>query len=106
MRKELIIEISYKQLIQARVHDSKILFERFRYLIDNNVVLHNDQLNIDYVVREIGCTEVWEKACIKLKVIIDILDGIDKDIQHQLKQLRMSLGELLPTKPPQKFAGE
>lgn len=76
------------------------------YLINNRVVLHNDQLDVDYIVLRAEVSEEIFSQDYKVKVEIDILDDIDKEIQKSLDTLKESLGELLPTKRPEKFAGE
>lgn len=76
------------------------------YLINNRVVLHNDQLDVDYIVLRAEVSEEIFSQDYKVKVEIDILDEIDKEIQKSLDTLKESLGELLPTKRPEKFAGE
>lgn len=76
------------------------------YLIDNRVVLHNDQLDIDYIVLSVEVSEEIFSQDYKVRINIEILDTIDKEIQKSLDTLKESLGELLPTKRPEKFAGE
>lgn len=76
------------------------------YLIDNRVVLHNDQLDIDYIVLGVSVLEEIFSLDYKVRINIEILDTIDKEIQKSLDTLKESLGELLPTKRCEKFAGE
>lgn len=76
------------------------------YLIDNRVILHNDQLDIDYIVLGVSVLEEIFSLDYKVRINIEILDTIDKEIQKSLDTLKESLGELLPTKRPEKFAGE
>lgn len=76
------------------------------YLIDNRVILHNDQLDIDYIVLGVSVLEEIFSLDYKVRINIEILDTIDKEIQKSLDTLKESLDELLPTKRPEKFAGE
>ena len=99
MRKEIIkIELPYWRLVELNIRQVNDIIERFEYLIVNRVVLHNDQLDIDFIVEEICVHECIEKASKELEIVIYILDDIDKDIQKSLDTLKESLGELLPTK--------
>lgn len=75
------------------------------YLINNRVVLHNDQLDIDYIMLSVEVSEEIFSQDYKVKVTIDILDDIDKEILKSMDTLKESL-RLLPTKRPEKFAGE
>ena len=106
MKKTIESRIPYISLIGAKISDTQELKERFMYLINNRVVLHNDQLDVDYIVLRVEVSEEIFSQDYKVKVEIDILDEIDKDIQKSLDTLKESLGELLPTKRPEKFAGE
>ena len=106
MKKTIETRIPYLSLIGARVSDTQALRERFMYLINNRVVLHNDQLDVDYIVLRVEVSEEIFSQDYKVKIDIDILDDIDKEIQKSLDTLKESLGELLPTKRPEKFAGE
>ena len=106
MRKTIETRIPYLSLIGAKISGTQSLPERFMYLINNRVVLHNDQLDVDYIVLRAEVSEEIFSQDYKVKVEIDILDEIDKEIQKSLDTLKESLGELLPTKRPEKFAGE
>lgn len=106
MKKTIEIRIPYLSLIGAKISGTQSLPERFMYLINNRVVLHNDQLDVDYIVLRAEVSEEIFSQDYKVKVEIDILDDIDKEIQKSLDTLKESLGELLPTKRPEKFAGE
>ena len=98
MRKTIETRIPYLSLIGMKISDTQALQDRFMYLINNRVVLHNDQLNVDYIVLRVEVSEEIFSQDYKVRVVIDILDEIDKDIQRQVEQLRMSLGDLLPQK--------
>lgn len=106
MKKVIETRIPYLSLIGAKISDTQALHDRFMYLINNRVVLHNDQLDVDFIVLRVEVSEEIFSLDYKVKVTIDILDEIDKDIQKSLDTLKQSLGELLPTKRPEKFAGE
>lgn len=106
MKKTIETRIPYLSLIGAKISDTQALRERFMYLIDNRVILHNDQLDIDYIVLSVEVSEEIFSQDYKVRINIDILDTIDKEIQKSLDTLKESLGELLPTKRPEKFAGE
>lgn len=81
--------------------------EHIRHLIESREVIHNEDLNIDYVVLDVFTMENFAENCLELRVIVDILeDNRDKEFYNQLNTLYDSLGELLPTKRPEKFAGE
>lgn len=89
------------------MNTSQELYNRFMYLINNNVVLHNDKLDIDYVLKKVEVQEELFSCDQKVKVWIDILDDTDKELLKQIDTLQERvLGELLPTKRPEKFAGE
>ena len=80
---------------------------RFKNLIDNEVVLHNGELNVDFVVRSVSVTDDLITDSFEVRVEIDILDDTDKELLKQIDILQERvLGELLPTKRPEKFAGE
>lgn len=71
------------------------------------MVLHNDELNIDFVVRSVSVTDDLITDSFVVRIVIDILDTIDKELLKQIDTLQeRMLGELLPTKRPEKFAGE
>lgn len=106
MKKTIETRIPYLSLIGAKISDTQALRERFMYLIDNRVILHNDQLDIDYIVLSVEVSEEIFSQDYKVRINIEILDTIDKEIQKSLDTLKESLGELLPTKRPEKFAGE
>ena len=106
MKKTIETTIPYLSLIGAKISGTQSLPERFMYLINNRVVLHNDQLDVDYIVLRAEVSEEIFSQDYKVKVEIYILDEIDKEIQKSLDTLKESLGELLPTKRPEKFAGE
>ena len=106
MKKTIETRIPYLSLIGAKISDTQALRERFMYLIDNRVILHNDQLDIDYIVLGVSVLEEIFSLDYKVRINIEILDTIDKEIQKSLDTLKESLGELLPTKRPEKFAGE
>ena len=73
--------------------------EHIRHLIESREVIHNKDLNIDYVVLEVFTHENFAENCLELRVIVDILeDSRDKEFYNQLDTLCDSLGELLPTK--------
>lgn len=91
MRKTIETRIPYLSLIGVKISDTQALQERFMYLINNRVVLHNDQLDVDYIVLNVEVSEEVFSHDYKVRITIDILDEIDKDIQHQLKQLETSL---------------
>ena len=105
MKKTIEIKIPYLSLIGAKISDTQALIERFMYLINNRVVLHNDQLDIDYIVLSVEVSEEIFSQDYKVRAEIDILDDIDKEILKSSDTLKESLG-LLPTKRPEKFAGE
>ena len=51
--------------------------------------------------------ENFAEDCLELRVIIDILDNIDRDTLKQVDTLEDNIVcELLPTKRPEKFVGE
>ena len=106
MKKTIEIKIPYLSLIGAKISGTQSLPERFMYLINNRIVLHNDQLDVDYIVLRAEVSEEIFSQDYKVKVEIYILDEIDKEIQKSLDTLKEPLGELLPTKRPEKFAGE
>lgn len=108
MKKTIEIRIPYLSLIGAKISGTQSLPERFMYLINNRVVLHNDQLDVDYIVLRAKVSEeiFSQDYKVKVEIYIYILDEIDKEIQKSLDTLKESLGELLPTKRPEKFAGE
>lgn len=105
-REKLGIKIPRYKVIPLGMNFSMYVTMKFKDLIDNTVVLHNDELNIDFVVRSVSVTGDLLTDSFVVKVEIDILDEIDKEIQKSLDTLKESLGELLPTKRPEKFAGE
>lgn len=74
-----------------KISDTQALQERFMYLINNRVVLHNDQLDVDYIVLRVEVSEEVFSQDYKVRIVIDILDEIDKDIQRQLDTLKHSL---------------
>lgn len=81
--------------------------EHIRHLKESREVIHNKDLNIDYVVLDVFIMENFAENCLELGVIVDIIeDNRDKEFYNQLNTLYDSLGELLPTKRPEKFAGE
>lgn len=102
MKKTIETRIPYISLIGAKISDTQSLHERFMYLINNRVVLHNDQLDVDYIVLSVEVSEEVFSHDYKVRITIDILDEIDKDILKQIDTLKHSLGELLPTKRPEK----
>lgn len=91
MRKTIETRIPYLSLIGADIYNKYELRERFMYLINNRVVLHNDQLGVDYIVLRVEVSEEIFSQDYKVKIEIDILDEIDKEIQKSLDTLKGSL---------------
>ena len=83
---------------------NKELFNYLDYLVKDKVVFHNEVLGLDYVIKEIRWGEDLFENKMCLKVIVDTIEEYSKDTIDSIK-LRSPL-ELLPTKPPQKIAGE
>ena len=88
MKKTIEIKIPYLSLIGAKISNTQALIERFMYLINNRVVLHNDQLDIDYIVLSVEVSEEIFSQDYKVRAEIDILDGIDKEILKSLDTLK------------------
>lgn len=98
MKTVLKMSVPEFSLIGIALNRKQEVYDRFRYLIDNRVVLHNDQLNVDYIVLEVEVSEDMYSREHVVRVTVDMLDELDKDIQRQLDTLKTSLGELLPQK--------
>lgn len=96
----------YISLVKANINNLEQLLERFMYLIDNKVVLHNDQLDKDFILLNVEIAEGIFSQEYKVRITIDILDDIDKDILNKIETLKHSLGELLPTKRAEKFGAK
>lgn len=105
-REKLGIKLPRYRVISLGMDSGMYVTMKFKDLIDNAVVLHSDKLNIDFVVRSVSVTDDLLTGSFVAKIEIDILDEIDKEIQKSLDTLKESLGELLLTKRPEKFAGE
>lgn len=90
----------------------KEIFDKIKYLVDNKVIIHNDQLDIDYVVLHVEITEELGKGYFDCAVKIDILNKDEVEVLNNLYEVsqyirdNMMTSGLLPTKPPEKFAGE
>lgn len=92
MIKELEMRIPYFSSLGVQLSSySEYLYKRFRYLIDNKVVLHNEKLGIDYVLTGVQVQEELFSSDQKVKVRIDILNEIDKETIKQLNTLRESI---------------
>lgn len=87
-----------------------------RSLINNEVVFHNDKFDFDYVLKEIWVHEDIFAREAEVRVIIETLTepkGYNEynreepiGIENLFNIPKATLGELLPTKRPEKFAGE
>lgn len=102
MKKVVETRIPYLSLIGTKIRDMQALNERLYYLINNRVVLHNGQADVDFIVLSVEVSKDIFSQEYKVRAVIDILDEIDKDIIKQIETLRESLGELLPTKRGEK----
>lgn len=92
MIKELEMRIPYFSLLGVQLSSySEYLYRRFRYLIDNKVVLHNDKLGIDYILTGVEVQEELFSSDQKVKVRINILNEIDKEIIKQLNTLKETI---------------
>lgn len=92
MIKELEMRIPYLSLLGVQLNSySEYLYKRFRYLIDNKVVLHNEKLGIDYILTGVEVQEELFSSDQKVKVRISILNEIDKETLKQLNTLRESI---------------
>lgn len=83
---------------------SEELLNYLDYLVKDKVVFHNEVLGLDYVIKEVRWGEDIIKNKMCLKVIVDTIEEYSNDTIDNIK-LRSPL-ELLPNKPPKKFAGE
>ena len=95
MIKTLTMELTPQQVVEMRGWGRDGLLRRLYYLTNNEVVLHNDQLNVDYKVLEFSWGEEAFSYKCTIEVTIDILDEIDMELQRQIKQLEVSLGDLI-----------
>lgn len=92
MIKELEMRIPYFSSLGVQLSSySEYLYSRFRYLIDNKVVLHNDKLGIDYILTGVEVQEELFSSDQKVKVRINILNEIDKETIKQLNTLKESI---------------
>lgn len=92
MIKELEMRIPYSSLLGIQLNSySEYLYNRFHYLIDNKVVLHNDELGIDYILTGVVVQEELFSLDQKVKVRINILNEIDKETIKQLNTLKESI---------------
>lgn len=92
MIKELEMRIPYFSSLGVQLSSySEYLYRRFRYLIDNKVVLHNDKLGIDYILTGVEVQEELFSSDQKVKVRINILNEIDKETIKQLNTLKESI---------------
>ena len=90
--------IPYETLLSQGRERAKEIKDRLVYLILNNIVLYNERLDVHYVVEEVVTRDNSANRYKEIEITIDVLDG-DKYNNHELK---MSLTELLPTKPNRK----
>lgn len=92
MIKELEMRIPYFSSLGVQLNSySEYLYGRFRYLINNQVVLHNDKLGIDYILTGVEVQEELFSSDQKVKVRINILNEIDKETIKQLNTLKESI---------------
>ena len=92
MIKELEMRIPYFSSLGVQLSSySEYLYRRFRYLIDNKVVLHNDKLGIDYILAGVEVQEELFSSDQKVKVRINILNKIDKETIKQLNTLKETI---------------
>lgn len=92
MIKELEMRIPYFSSLGVQLSSySEYLYRRFRYLIDNKVVLHNDKLGIDYILTGVEVQEELFSSDQKVKVRINILNEIDKETIKQIDTLKESI---------------
>lgn len=99
MRKVIETRIPYMSMMGVKVNRTTEWQEHIESLIRNRTIIHNDQLDIDYIVLGLSVSEEVFSQDYKVRVTIDILDEIDIGIQHQLEHLKDSLGSTLLLKP-------
>lgn len=92
MRKEVIIEIPFSKIVEMKSWGLMSFESRIEYLIENEVVLHNDQLGVDYVLKDFKVCENFAGNSYKCKLVIDILEDIKEIgntslIEHQIRSL-------------------
>lgn len=92
MIKELEMRIPYFSSLGVQLNSySEYLYRRFRYLINNKVVLHNDKLGIDYILTGVEVQEELFSSDQKVKVRINILNEIDKETIKQIDTLKETI---------------
>ncbi len=82
-REKLGIKIPRYKVVSLGMDFSMYITMKFKDLIDNTVVLHNDELNMDFVVRSVSVTDDLLTDSFVVKVEIDILDEIDSSINKE-----------------------
>lgn len=97
MRKVIETRIPYMSMMGVKVNRIDEWQEHLESLIRNRTIIHNDLLNIDYIVLGLSVSEEVFSHDQKVRLTIDILDEIDIGIQHQLNTFRKSIGHLLNT---------
>ena len=64
---------------------AKDLWENIRYYIHNKVILYNERHNIHYIIKDFySCTEFDKQHQVIFRLIIDIIDKVDKDTLNNI----------------------
>ena len=92
MLKEFEFNVSLYELMSVVSFGTRnVIFDRLRYLIDNAIVIHNDFLGIDYVLKEVIYTEPFFSDNIIINIEIEIVYIYDAEIVDGMELLRTTL---------------
>lgn len=100
----LISGVSYVKLHSIPKEELKELGEIMREIIKSERILHYQRLNMDYRIKKVSTSDNFAGNSLDICITIEVINNIGEDSTKEL--FNMSPIKLLPTKRPEKFAGE